>query len=588
MFFYLDYRFSADAPGVGIQLHDSAEQAFPGTNLLHVQTGFQRLESIDTPGGRLLLLGDPVFRAAGLSPEKISQSAGAVNEGALYKQIRGHYYWFLLHKGGIGCGASFGAIFPVYYYREAGRIALSSSSFFLAGRVQADTRDRRNLLERLLFNYPFFNSTWWSDIRLLDAHRYLRLDSRGASIDGQFELNRHFGTGVNQSRQHLSQLIEAFDDECRLFLPQVPFGISFTGGFDGRTLVAAALRAGRNDFITYSFGRPGASDVTFPAKQTKQLGLSYFPINLDDSYVQRHALEAGLSFMRLTEYNGNFGRPHYEYAARQLSDRVGYILTGNFGSELFRALHQPGVMMSEALIGVFEARDNTWKDALVRTAGQWDKPLFSAELDELIADLENYLAPMAGWAPNHKFYYFVFNEIFRKYFGPELVMQSHYLNNRTPFLSLPFFRVLNDTIWSGVHSNLFEKQKNKRLKGQMFYSAFLRQADKRLYRQPTSKGYSPADVLETWRRPLLLGRVALKKFARTDEADSNSVEAFFHRYSPQLAGLINAAADPTLSRGGLAARLQQPLQNDQLEQLIKYYSIAAGWQAAGANTAVLT
>lgn len=577
MFFYLDYRYPADTARVGVHVHAPTERGFAGANLLHLQPGAQRLESVDTPGGRLLLLGDPVYTPGALAPEKISRAAGKIDETALYQQIRGHYTWFLLHTGGLCCGGSFGAIFPVYYFQDAGRVVLSSSSFFLAEQVQASVRDRRNLLERLLFNYPFFQSTWWEGIHLLDTHRHLRIDHRGVAFAGQFELNAHFGTGEHRSARHLTQLTEAFDEECRLFLPDSAFGISFTGGFDGRTLVAAALRAGRNDFMTYSFGRPDASDVTFPARQTQKLGLQYWPILLDNAYVEHHALRSALNFMRLTEYNGNFGRPHYEYAARLLSERVGYILTGNFGSELFRAMHQPGVMMSEALIEVFSTPGNAWKDALVRHTANWGGDFFRTELDALIADLERYLAQMAGWLPNQKFYNFVFHEIFRKYFGPELVMQSHYLNNRTPFLSLPFFRALNGTVWSGLHSNLFEKQKNKRLKGQLFYSEYLYRADKRLYRQPTGKGYSPADVREIWRRPLLLGRVALQKFVRREEADSNAVEAFFERYQPNLYDPAAAATDPVLLGSGLYGSSHN--QAD-MEKTIKRYSIVAGWIAA--------
>lgn len=580
MLFYLDYRFSSSPDAVGVRLFDAADHLFSETNTLHVQKGAQRLETIDTPGGRLLILGDPVFRNRENLGARLHTMPGKLDEAILYDEVPGHYYWFLVQPGGLCCGTSFGAIFPVYLHQKADRVVISSASFLLAETIGANTRDRRNLLERLLFNYPFFNSTWWEEIRLLPAHRYLHISGDKAVIAGNFDIHRHFGTGGQNPKESLAQLVDLFGDECARFVPEAPFGISFTGGFDGRTLVAAARKAGRRDFLTYSFGRPGASDVTFPEAQTRQLGIQYLPILLDQDYVIQHAWESALAFMRLTENNGNFGRPHYHYAARLLSERVEYILTGNFGSEMFRALHQPGVMMTENLIRIFSTKDQSWKDYLTQSSHSIGTTFFREELDALIADLEQYLAPMAAWPANHKFYHFVFNEIFRKYFGPELVMQSHYFNNRTPFLSFRFFCALNNSIWSGVHANLFEKHKNKRLKGQVFYASFLRQADQQMYRQNTSKGYSPADVLETWRLPLLVAKVGLHKYLRKQEWDSNAEDAFLRQFRTSMLERIRQNDDGLLQDAGIMNRLSAAVAKDDFEETIKYGSIAEGWTAA--------
>jgi len=284
--------------------------------------------------------------------------------------------------------------------------------------------------------------------------------------------------------------------------------------------------------------------------------------------------------MRLTEFNGNFGRPHYHYAARTLAEKTNYILTGNFGSELFRALHLPGVMMSECLIRVFAATDDSWKDFLRQKAQHLDKQFFHHETESLIADIERYIARMKDWEANHKFYYFVFNEIFRKYFGAELVMQSAYLNNRTPYLNLHFFRELNKTIWSGVHARLFEKVKSKRMKGQMFYATFIRQADPRLYHLKTNKGYSPADVLEPWRLPMLAGRVVWHKYLNNKEIDDNSVHAFIQKYHRPIAGQISRGS-PSFFQSVFEKSFTQIPKEENIENLVKFYSIAAGWEYAG-------
>jgi hypothetical protein len=494
---------------------------------LDMREGVQSVVSLDLgQAGRLHLLGDPI------GVEGFAVKGGEVDLTLLFEQVRGHYYWIHHQEREIRLGSSFGAIYPVYYHSAGERAQVSSSSFFLAEHTDPGQPNRRYLLERLLFNYPFFQHTPWTDIHLLPAHAALRITENGIQVEKPFAVEDHFGAGQRGSKADMEQLCGIFGEECRIFLPEEPFAISFTGGFDGRTLLAAARNAGRKDFLTYSFGMPEEEDVTFPLAQAGKTGIPYLPIYLGSDYVERHAFDSALSFLELSEYNGNLGRPHYHYAARLLSEKTRYILTGNFGSELFRAMHQPGVMMSETLIRIFGSPDGSWKDFLREKAG----PGFAREAASLIADVEAYLAEGAGLTPNQRFYRFVIEEIFRKYFGPELVMQSRLLRNRTPYLSLRFFKALNDTMWSGVHADLFEKHKSKRMKGQQFYAAYLRQADPRLYRLPTNKGYSPADVNEPWRLPLLAARVAMKKFRRSDLEDSNSVDAYFSRYRAALAG----------------------------------------------------
>lgn len=580
MFFYLEHRFQGSPSGVQIMPADAGAPCEVQEQTLYLQAGVQGLESWQLPGGgRLLLLGDPVFEEKGRAIPGLCDSTGQINLKSLYTHVRGHYNWFYLHDGAFSCGNSFGALFPLYYQIRPDRVLIGSSPFFLAKRAGDAKPDRRYLLERLLFNYPFFQSSCFAGIRLLDAHSRLSVSAPGARVERAFAVEAHFGSGSEQSTESLNRLTELFEAESRLFLPDTPFAISFTGGFDGRTLVAAARNAGRNDFFTYSFGMPHEADVTYPAAQARVLNIPYQPILLDQNYVDHHAGNSARAFLQLSDYNGNYGRPHYHYAAQLLSGQTGYLLTGNFGSELFRAMHQPGVMMSEALIRIFAAADDSWKDALRQAPEGPAAAYFQPEMEALIADLEQYLGNKKDLDPNQRFYVFVLEEIFRKYFGPELVMQRHYLRNRTPYLSLRFFQALNETIWSGVHTRLFEKQKNKRLKGQIFYSAFLRRTDPQLYRLPTNKGYSPADVLETWRRPLLLARVLRQKLFRQETGDSNAVETWFRQQQGELARAIKAQECPELLRSGIAASMENNAADD-LEKTIHHYSVAAAWAAA--------
>lgn len=580
MFFYLKYRFGN---GIGFQVIKNGH-AVPTENplpdSLYLDAGRQQLFDFRLKTGRLILLGDPVWEGEAFPLGILFSKKGTLDQEKLYEEIRGHYYWFHLREGRLNCGASFGAILPVYYRMERGQCTVCSSSFYLAEKTGASENDNRNFLERLLFNYPLFNSTWWENISLLGTHRYLGFSPEGCKVAGDFRTDQHFNELEDHSRKSLDRLAQLFEKEVGLFLPDSPFAISLTGGFDGRTLVALARKKGK-DFLTFCYGTPGnSSDLAFSTSISGKLNLPHLPVTLDEKYLAEAAFLSAKNFMQLTEFNGNFGRPHYDYEARLLSEKVTHMLTGNFGSELFRALHSSGSVMTDCLVDIFSAKDDSWKDRLQLATHAWSPELFENETDGLIADIGKYLEGMAGLDPNHRFYRFVFDEIFRKYFGPEIVMQSHYLSNRTPYLSLRFLQELTRTKWAGIHSRIYEKNLIKRRKGQVFYANFLKKTDSDLYRLPTNNGYSPADVLEPWRLPRLLSGVFSKKYLKKREVDSNSTRAFFYQNHRQLATGILDGSDHPMIENLIKQSLNEIPARRNLPRWIKFYSITAGWRAA--------
>ncbi|MCB9319486.1 MAG: hypothetical protein H6570_09400 [Lewinellaceae bacterium] len=496
-------------------------------NVLYLDAGKQFISSYEVPlGGKLWVLGDPIGK--GLDPDRVIAADGAIDLNQLYKDLSGHYYWFWIKGKQLRLGSSFGGITPVYYNKQDDGTYICSSSVILAEQTHAPADDRRYILERLLFHYPLFNSTWYSSIKLLPAHSQLSWNEDQVSIQRTLDFTGYAGHPSRSGKKDLRQLADQFIDSCNDFMPASRFGISLTGGFDGRTLVGVG-RKYRRDFFTYSFGESNSSDIMVPAQQALTLGLQYKSIILGDKYLENNASEALAAFMSLTDFHGNIGRPHYYYSAALLGQDTPVIMTGNFGSELFRALHLPGMMMTRQLIDVFSSRDNRWKDRLNEYVKSWAQSKYDQELEALIEDLDKYLNE-SGLDGNPRFYRFVYEELFRKYFGPEIIMQSHFLNNRTPYLQYEFVRALNQTVWSGVHRPLFEESKFKRMIGQFFYAQVLRNSDDKLYRLKTSKGYAPNDVGESWRKPILLYRYLIQKLNKNEVHDDNNVFVIINRF----------------------------------------------------------
>jgi hypothetical protein len=119
-------------------------------------------------------------------------------------------------------------------------------------------------------------------------------------------------------------------------------------------------------------------------------------------------------------------------------------------------------------------------------------------------------------------------EIFRKYFGPEIRMQNQYIENRTPFLDFQFVKQLFSTRLAGVYSNYYEHNPVKRKKGQLFYAQVIKDTHKKLYRMKTGKGYAPKDILNPLGNIKLGWTYVLKKFRPANQPyDPFSVKRAF-------------------------------------------------------------
>ena len=87
----------------------------------------------------------------------------------------------------------------------------------------------------------------------------------------------------------------------------------------------------------------------------RKANIPYFKIALDEEYTQKESLQNGLEFIYNSSGMASFSRAHYLYAAKALSSKTDVLVTGNFGSEVFRAVHNPGVVFSQNLISLFDS-----------------------------------------------------------------------------------------------------------------------------------------------------------------------------------------------------------------------------------------
>jgi hypothetical protein len=380
------------------------------------------------------------------------------------------------------------------------------------------------VLENILFYYPLFNQTACKNIALLATNSFLTLTDKGPRVTKHTCVADWFVSEPAPWKKTIDQIAGLFIDRVRHYLPDEPYQHALTGGFDSRTLVACGLHYHKR-FETYSFGNDLSNDAGIAAGLSKAAGVTYNQIRLDQDYVENQSLRHGLDFISQCNGTASFSRAHYLYAARSLSTRSRFLVTGNFGSEILRAAHNAGVVISPNLYHLFQSE--SLAEAIKKIEASCEFGWIDAEqIGDEWQSLKSDLAGMPVFSPdfsslslNARFYLFIFEETFRKYFGAEMVNQYESLNNRTPFLDSVFLKEMLKTALAGVYSEFFEHNPLKRYKGQLLYAYFIEKTYPPFSGMLTDKGYRPSDLQSVTGKLRILQGYLKKKTRRVAVTD---------------------------------------------------------------------
>ncbi len=419
-----------------------------------------------------------------------------VKENDIPKQ-QGNFYALVLKEGNVKVYSSFFNILPLY---STGDKTMVASSLRLIERYYSSelSLNKRFILENLLFNYGLFNGTKYNEVLLTPCHHYIQLAGEQLGMQRHFDTTSFFTHTPSSGKKVVNDLSDLFIKTAKDYFPDTNFAIAFTGGFDGRTLVSCALHH-QETFDTFSFGRPENSDVSIPSDNARELGIPY---RFDDlgtkEYREEHYYEHAKKFSTAGSLGNGLLYAHFGYNAQKVSEKADYLLSGACGSELFRALHIRGAVTSAALADIFSTDDEQLilekltSASVLKAVHLQD---FDEELDSLVLDVLRYKRNLPqNYSLNQQFYVFVFEEVFRKFFGQWIVAQQQYLKVRTPFLDFNFVKALLQTAYAGANNDFFTNHPLKRRKGQMIYADIIKKTNRIIYKQRTGKGYAPRAV----------------------------------------------------------------------------------------------
>lgn len=480
---------------------------------------------------RVILIGDPVVPTG----DKLSfiYLNELISKNKLHYLSGFYYLLYIVDEQSVSVFSSLFNILPIYYRKNGKEIRISSRISLLAtGANESVSVDKTYILEHILFNYGIFDRTLFKQIKLLPSCHYI-VAAETDKIIKMFDIAAYFTENVRKGKSVLSQLADEFIDKSKKFLPEEQYALSFTGGFDSRTLLAASLYH-KKSFCAYAFGDKDASDLYLPQIQAGDLGIDFNPIYLDKDYIEAHSYNAASELITTTEGFASINRAHYLYVAKILAGKFSYLVTGNFGSELFRAAHLAGAMLTNELYDIVGSERNDEVKKIIQLSPKLNylnKREYAAELDELTQQLIEFRQENSHLGKSAFLYRFMLMEILRKYFGPEIVMQMRIINNRTPYLDFGFISSLLKTYYCGAYGEFHTHNPLKRYKGQLTYAHIIQKTSPALYKMITGKGYQPQDLIRFKGKLTLVLNLMRKKFSHSlpQDLDPNAVgRSFIH------------------------------------------------------------
>lgn len=471
----------------------------------HIYLSRARLSEFASDIGHIYVIGDCIncnqFDWNGFTFDKI-------------RQLQGLFYLIVIRENSFEIASGNFGMLPVYYKED---FSIVSNSIQQIKKYSSNQLviNKRFILETYLFNYAFSDQTYLTSVRLLRAFSLLEF-GKTIRITDYDAVSEWFVEKPKCGKKVLEELAIVFLDQVKHYFPDKGSSITFTGGFDGRSLVAAALKHNKK-FSTFSFGKLENDDVYIPKDAAKKLDIPYKYYDLGNSEFIEIGGELSINICKaMGGYNGFLSSPTY-YGVIKESKVNDYLITGYCGSELFRALHIQGSVTSKELMYLFNERnDNVLKDSLWNSNRLMflNKNLFKDAFDDMFHELLQFRNNISNKNQNHSFYIYIFNEVFRKVFGILANFQFDKMIVRIPYLDYYFVRQLLITEFAGCNNDFFTHNPFKRFKGQLLYAEILKRSNSELFSIETDKGYAPKDLLNSLGNINIIYSYFLKRLKR--------------------------------------------------------------------------
>ena len=391
-------------------------------------------------------------------------------------------------------------VLPLYYFFDNKRLVISSSlrlmlnTQFSSGRI-----DGVALTQQLIFDYTLADRTYYEDIkRVLPGSIYTFKKNRMA-VDRYWDVEHLYHAKLLSRGESLDLLAEQLFENVQLYTSDTDkVLVSLTGGFDGRTNLAM-LRKPKDAFLCYSYGMPASRQISVPTEISNRLNVPYRPVYCHTDFEHKY-IDSASKVVEFSNGTAPYTQAVFPYAFSKLSKFSDTVLTGLFGSEVLRPLHNLGIIINEYSQKIFLGQDMKKEvGAVLDELSHLDyieRNIIDGAREELTEEIYNaYVERFRGHDRITRFFLFTIEEGIRKYFSQEIQSERVYVTNRFPYFDDDFVELIYRTPFAGMYNGFLGESKFKRRKGQLLYARIMKRYFPELLNVRLDRGYKPRDLI---------------------------------------------------------------------------------------------
>jgi hypothetical protein len=385
----------------------------------------------------------------------------------------------------------------VYYYNNSNMLIVSNN---LNHFKHMDLRyNNTSIYQKMMFTYELNDTTSFIGVKRLRPGEIISFknnsinNSIGSSIKNLFE-------PVRFEKFDVEKYISLFNSSVKeKALCDDNVNVSFTGGFDGRTIVSSLLNQGISA-NAYSFGKFNGENTRIPLAISKKIGINYNPVYLEEDYEKSYVNDAkkviyfsdGMSFNE---------RANYVFAFRKLAEKSRYVLSGLIGGETLRPVHLRTDYLNENYYQLFylnnpDLIDSYFQSKLVKESINYFDYNAVSELKEIVSEKQSEISNFRK--KENGFLYYLYDLMqtgFRMYYGTEIHFERQYCNNLTPFYDIDLLQYLLSTDYVEIFKQAFKPGKVHRWSGQKIYARIIEKNFGILNKYSVDRGYPPGYLL---------------------------------------------------------------------------------------------
>ena len=418
-------------------------------------------------------------------------------------------------------------LYPIYYHKHEKDFLVSSRLGIFKNISGAGKPDYAVIMQHCLYNYPISSKTFLKDVSLQPAGSVLSYFNRKLSITRYWLISEEIID--SQKKVTFNNSVDFLDEVLDRIMRNLCKGInktalSLTGGWDGRLLLAYALKyLSRDQLLLYSHGTMQSPDVILPLSISKKLKLKYIPVLLNYPQYLKEQMRWAVDTVKYSDGIRQVSRLHYLYNMSILRKEFGIenIISGNGGSNLLKSInYKPCHVFNRFVIEIIESDDfiNTLHNHYDYCLSNFPSFFQNVGRDLFVESFEQDFFNSFFSIENkyQRFLHFLISEIERKYFGSEIQSYKHLVKNYSPFFDDEFIKALVRTTF--IESDHM-KGILKSYKISILYAKLIVRNNRDLAEEPTDRGFSMNDLSSPLNFPIMIFKYFKTKSRRTKHPD---------------------------------------------------------------------